>query len=265
MEITKIVEQLRPWIEQHKRSAWKPVVQDRDSELTASKLSGTPWIAKDDSWPTCKSCHRPLQLFLQLNLAHLPKPLQGKFGDGLLQLFYCTGDLGETCEYLGGWEPFSDYSSLTRIVQPVGTALETTIPQEPGYYPPKSIVEWEEIMAYPHPMEHDELGLEYIYDWDIGTVTLKCSELGLKFEDIKDDYLAETISTSAVGDKLAGWPHWVQDVEYPYCPICNTKMVYIFQVDSKDNLPYVFGDLGTGHITQCPNHKEVVTFGWACS
>ena len=31
-----------------------------------------------------------------------------------------------------------------------------------------------------------------------------------------------------------------------------------------DALPFVFGDMGIGHITQCPEHKAVVAFGWAC-
>jgi hypothetical protein len=26
----------------------------------------------------------------------------------------------------------------------------------------------------------------------------------------------------------------------------------------------MFGDSGIGHITQCPEHKEVLAFGWAC-
>jgi hypothetical protein len=26
----------------------------------------------------------------------------------------------------------------------------------------------------------------------------------------------------------------------------------------------MFGDMGIGHITQCPEHLDVVAFGWAC-
>ena len=42
-------------------------------------------------------------------------------------------------------------------------------------------------------------------------------------------------------------------------------MRYIFQVDSNHQIPFRFGDLGIGHITQCENHKEELTFAWACS
>ncbi|BAY43233.1 hypothetical protein SAMD00079811_08120 [Scytonema sp. HK-05] len=34
--------------------------------------------------------------------------------------------------------------------------------------------------------------------------------------------------------------------------------------DSQNNLPFMFGDVGCGHITQCKTHKTQVAFGWAC-
>jgi hypothetical protein len=42
-------------------------------------------------------------------------------------------------------------------------------------------------------------------------------------------------------------------------------MAHVFQVDSGGNLPFQFGDAGCGHVTLCPEHKEVVAFGWACA
>ena len=66
-------------------------------------------------------------------------------------------------------------------------------------------------------------------------------------------------------DKLLGWPAWIQGVEYPSCPECEQPMEFLFQVDSEQNLPYMFGDAGIGHITQCSIHKHRLAFGWACS
>jgi hypothetical protein len=40
--------------------------------------------------------------------------------------------------------------------------------------------------------------------------------------------------------------------------------VLVFQVVLEDNVPSMFGDVGCGHVTQCPEHMEVVAFGWAC-
>jgi hypothetical protein len=42
-------------------------------------------------------------------------------------------------------------------------------------------------------------------------------------------------------------------------------MELLFQLDSEDHVPFMFGDAGCGHLTRCPEHPDVVTFGWACS
>ncbi|HEY7328275.1 MAG TPA: DUF1963 domain-containing protein [Gemmataceae bacterium] len=69
-----------------------------------------------------------------------------------------------------------------------------------------------------------------------------------------DDCPAEEIAISQPRDKLAGWPYWIQNVEYPSCPRCGQQMIHVFQVDSEDNIPFMFGDSGCGNITQCPEH-----------
>ena len=40
----------------------------------------------------------------------------------------------------------------------------------------------------------------------------------------------------------------------------------MFSVDAEteDHVPYMFGDAGCGHITQCRERLDVVAFGWAC-
>ena len=133
--------------------------------------------------------------------------------------------------------------------------------------PAKTIVDWTEFVDYPNPQEHEELGLQYTYDWDSHPFQLRveCPEVGLVVEGLEADGLAEKISSAAPGDKLAGWPHWIQGAEYPVCPQCSQRMGLVFQLDSNDHLPFMFGDMGTGHITQCPAHKDIVAFGWACS
>lgn len=48
----------------------------------------------------------------------------------------------------------------------------------------------------------------------------------------------------------------------PKCPICENKMEYVFQIASKDLFDVVWGDAGIGHITQCFQHRDILTFGW---
>ncbi|HLF94858.1 MAG TPA: DUF1963 domain-containing protein [Planctomycetota bacterium] len=230
--------------------------------MTSSKFAGNPWIGPQAPWPECALCKTPLQLFLQLNLAELPESLGAAFGTGLLQLFYC---IREECAGLGGWAPFEDKLSRVRVVQPTTAGLGSDVPGGRGSFLGKRIVGWKQFTDLPEPGEHESLGLRYSYDFNAGTVRLECKELGLLFDEVQDEEIAEKVGDCASGDKLHGWPKWVQGVEYPTCPRCRRTMRFVFQIDSEDNVPFMFGDMGRGHITQCPEHKGVVAFEWACS
>lgn len=223
-----------------KRNAWKPITEERDGSIIASKFSGTPYLMKDEEYPRCPNCDKPLQLFVQLNLDELPTALRKDFSNGIMQMFYCTGD-EPLCEVeCEAFFPFSK-SVLVRIIQPeYGAAFFGTLLE--NVFPPKLIIGWEEIEDYPNSEEGESLGVE--------------------LEDDEWDLMSEKFPQN--GDKLAGYPDWVQGVEYPDCQLCGETMHLLFQIDSEANLPYVFGDVGCGHITQCKNHKEQLAFGWAC-
>ncbi len=258
----EVIIALAPWLNKQRRPAWKPIVENGDASPIASKFCGTPWVGPDAPWPDCAICYQPLPLFLQLDLGSLPEELGQRFGLGLLQLFYCTRD---ECQGNGGWEPFADDLSRVRVVAPKGPAPLSSHSQQDRQFPAKKIVGWSRFTDLPNPCEHDELGLTYKYDFALGSLRLQCPELSFDVTYPMNDCPAEEIALSELGDKLAGWPAWVQGVEYPHCPRCNLRMIHVFQVDSEDNIPFMFGDVGCGHITQCPQHKDVVAFGWACS
>ena len=225
-------------LKKYRKTCWKPQVVDGDGELDASKYSGLPWLSADEDWPNCGNCQQPMQLFLQLNLDHLPDVIQNKFGSGLLQLFYCTNREKMCEDECEAFFPFSR-SVLVRVILPENRKPGIDLPALEDYFPEKQIVGWKAIDDYPHQEELFELG-----------------------EDVDDSDLEK--KSVQKGDKLAGWPAWVQNVEYPKCPECGEKMQLVFQIDSEDNIPYMFGDSGCGHITQCPNHKNKVAFSWAC-
>ena len=234
---------LPPKIQRVRRTTWMPVVRKGDGAPDASKFAGTPWLAQGEPWPACDNCGDPMPLFLQLNLNTLPEELQNTYGSGLLQLFYCTnGD--PCCE--AECDAFFAFTSgkLVRVIQPEGEPQTIVLPEEGRVFPPQEIVGWKEDQDYPTWEE----GLEY-------RVNLTDEE----WEQIAD------YNFPRLGDKLAGWPLWIQGVEYPYCPICHDLMHMVFQIDSEDHIPYMFGDAGCGHITQCAKHLDQVTFAWACS
>lgn len=252
-----VLRQLAPWREANRRSAWKPVVTKGDGKLTCSKFSGVPWLGSSESWPVCSICKQPLQLFLQLDLADLPPEQKNRFGNGLLQLFYCTHE----CD-APKWEPFSE-GKLVRVVKPYCAGSIQEVPIKKGYFPAKRISGWKAMDDYPGTQEHDELGLTIDFDFSKNVARVECRPLKLVFEN-QSMSIPDEISIATNGDKLGGWPFWIQGEEYPHCPDCGARMELVFQLDSKKNLPFMFGDVGCGHITQCPKHKDVVTFAWAC-
>ncbi|TXD39438.1 DUF1963 domain-containing protein [Lujinxingia vulgaris] len=235
---------LPPTLLTHRRTAYRPRTAEGDGDLLASKFSGRPWLKADEAWPTCPNCNKPQQLFVQLNLATLPQPEQQRVGkSGLLQLFYCTSS-DPLCEVeCQAFFPFARSVMARRIDDPTGpTNLNASGPAEP--FAPRRIESWE-------PIEDDVPGYEELY------------QMGHEISPEEEQALEEA-ERPATGDKLGGWPAWVQGVEYPNCPQCDAQMEVVLQIDSEDNLPYMFGDMGAGHLTCCPNHPDVLTFAWAC-
>ncbi|HEX7240286.1 MAG TPA: DUF1963 domain-containing protein [Longimicrobiaceae bacterium] len=237
MELPEITARLA----EHRRPAYVPVVEDGDGPPGASGFSGTPSLLPGEPWPACGNCGRPMQLFVQLAGRDLPPAARDRIGPGeLLQLFYCTSE-DPPCE--SDCEAFfpDAESTLLRIV-PAGAAGDA--PAVPGgMFPPKRIVGWREEEDYPNFEELEERGVE--------------------LDDEELDVLSESFPLG--GEKLLGWPAWVQSIEYPDCRVCGKRMEMLFQIDSERNLPYMFGDVGTGHVTQCPEHRGELAFGWACS
>jgi hypothetical protein len=258
---------LEPWLAAHRRPAWRPTVEKGEpaGEQARSKFCGRPWLTAGEAPPACQECGRPLRLFVQLDLAELPAELAGRHGEGVLQFFYCAGGDGRPeCSGDDGWVPFSDRVSLVRIV-PTGELAPAESAGDVEPLPPSTIVGWERFDDVPDPEDHDLAGLAASYDFALRTVTLRCPEVGLDVTLGLDDLAVEDIARAAEGDKLGGWPSWIQGREYPACPTCGETMQLVLQLDSDDNVPHMWGDAGIGHITQCPTHLDVVAFGWACS
>jgi uncharacterized protein YwqG len=235
---TSLDRRLRPL----QRRAWLPEVVDEDGAPTTSKFSGTPVLRADEAWPSCPNCGKAMPLFVQLNSRDLPAEAAARLQGGLLQLFYCTSD-DPHCE--SECEAFVPHarSTLLRIL-PIAEAVnsgDASIART--MFPPKRIVAWTPSTDLPNPEEIETLGTP------------------LREEE------AETLEERGLphaGEKLRGWPMWVQGVEYPTCRQCGERMELLFQIDSEQSLPYMFGDVGVGHITQCPRHESELAFGWAC-
>jgi hypothetical protein len=232
------------------RPTWLPLTKKGDDRTTASKYGGIPWLSQGESWPACNHCHRAMHLFLQINLQELPVDLGNRFGEGMIQFFYCKRrDCVADC---GGKLP-PDEMNVVRLV-------DLDAPGRPGsqddgpedLFPVVLIADWTKQTDY-HP-DPDELSALRI-------------ELTPEERDLFDGWgLIET------GDKLGGWPAWIQGPECMLCRTCGQEMQHVFQFEPHVHLKYSFGqeffdrpvDVGCGWLFQCPEHKSRLTFTWQC-
>jgi Domain of unknown function (DUF1963) len=249
-------------------------------------------VLTDNTWPICPHCREPMQFFLQLNLRQLPEELVNKFGNSLLQLFYCTSNADCDSSATEGWAAFSSCQFL-RIVQPDGNSAAIDIPEiqsnscakiREGQFLPKLIMDWQQIDDYPTWVDAELLGVSITREELVNIAADKIQVYPQSISDysylpdqdrvfnersqrdsVVTNFMMDTALLPFEGDKLAGWSHWVQDIEYPNCPACDRLMdQLIFEFASDEHVPYLWGDVGTGYILQCPNHKEQVAFLWQC-
>lgn len=243
MTVEQLPEAVRTLVRPHQRPAFVPEVEAGDTVERVSKIGGAPWLSDGADWPVCPNCHKPMQLIIQLDLERLPEGAPD-YGKGLAQLFYCTND-APLCEVdCEAFFPFAK-SVVARVLS--GTSGKSAPVQAvPNPVEAKRIVGWRREEDVPQSQElSDELNVDGADEDDV-------------FEALTDAELP------LGGDKLAGWPLWVQGIEYPACPTCKEKMRLLFQIDSNDLVGVQWGDLGCGHLTQCAEHKDQLAFGWAC-
>ena len=257
MKQSEIKTAFSQWNADHKRDAWRALI-DNSNTNSLSWFGGTPTASGDGKWPACAQCKKPMQFFMQIDLATLPATFETPLRDGVLQLFYCSSDDG-MCDT---WEAFTGTHEL-RIIN-----ASSDLVAHPATITPfaKSVIsDWQPFVDAPSTAEHELLGIKYDYDFSKKTVSVAADDYGINLRDLNIDLnVAEAISESSGGDKLGGWPAWVQGEEYPACPECHRRMDLLFQIDSNDNLDYMFGDVGCAHITQCKEHPNVLAFAWAC-
>ena len=247
-----------PWRVKHLKPAWIPMVSEVNKIEGRSFFGGTPTHSTIADWPACKECQQPMQFFLQLDFASLPEGYSSPIQSGLLQFFYCSTDDG-MCET---WAHYTGTHDI-RVVEGEGAAI--TRPAGLAPLRQSFVTGWDQIQDAPHPEDQEQLGLTYQYDFQKGVVSVRSDDPPIELKEAPFSLnVAEAIGEPAAGDKLGGWPFWVQTAEYPDCQECGAQMALLLQIDSDNNVDHMFGDVGCGHITQCPQHPHSLAFGWAC-
>jgi hypothetical protein len=179
-----------------------------------------------------------MDLLLELDLSLLPTPTGAA---GLLQLWYCTR--GEpNCEAeTEAFQAGPGKSKLIRVL-PAEGARAVALPADLGGRdgPARRVAAWEPMQDLPGTEEASEL----------------CHRGREELEELLEGLPRE-------GDKLGGWPAWLQGVEYPPCPRCNQEMRQLLvQLASNGLSGWQWGDLGTAWVLRCADHPESVELIW---
>lgn len=166
-----------------------------------------------------------------------------------MQLFFCRNEKAN-CSDSG------PRSHLVRMVR-VSKAPPPKPPKKKieGSFSPKCIEGWKDFGEMPRWVE---LG-----DSTSKSMGRKLAALGFEYFDGDDDVGEGPGVSPQLGDKLLGWPCWIDKPEMQ-CSMrgCKSKLQHVFQVDSEDNVPWMWGDSGTAWIFQCPTHHEVLMLEW---
>jgi len=142
------------------QDVWLPSFRKGEKKsLTTSKLGGKPWLADNETWPTCQLCGLPMQFFLQIDLSEL-KAETGKhpFGEGLLQCFHCVNP--EKCSDEAFTVEFRQKRQLVRIVQDADKQACNTQAEPDFAYPlvKRYITTWKRTKEKIVAMEEDKAG-----------------------------------------------------------------------------------------------------------
>lgn len=210
-----------------RKTCWLPTVEaGEDLTLVESKFGGAPILKSGEPWPACPVCKGELSAVLQLDMEKVPAGIQKSLGNrGIFQCFLCFGRKDQSTLHCdkGGfimrvWEP-----SAEEVAHKVEVHGRTDLK-------PKRITGWTSKDDFPGFND------------------------ALKHVKLRNKDFEEICAMRVAGDKLGGWPLWVQLPDWRKCGMCGTLMVQLFQLDSNTALEAVsWGDTGMAHLQMCPN------------
>jgi hypothetical protein len=219
-----LAEQLRKKIPQQKRAAWRPLFQAESALPGGSRFGGCPLLNPGETWPKNPG-GKPLLFLAQLELSSLPAPHKG---EGLFQFF-----IDESLP--NGHKP--GFSWL-RVFSPLAKATVATPPPGARVFPVCAVRGWEE--------QDDVPSLPTLY---------RLFPALREADEATDDALRDEFRSLA-GEKVGGWPHWIQNDR------AGKEDAFLLQIDSEKTLPLRWGDAGIAFVFRLPDGS--FDFLWEC-
>ncbi|AKT43313.1 hypothetical protein [Chondromyces crocatus] len=225
-------ERLATWLDAARRPCFEPLLEPGDGTPDDAKMGGTPLGAS----PVCKGCQRTMVLLLQLDPATLPEgaPL---VGEGPLQVFHCGN---HDC----------DHGDLTHAPGGTGVRLRLGLPKASSRATSAT-------SKKAKPVARGQASR--IIGWKPGVDLPSSGDADALRLDAKELRLTQA-QRSRGGDKLGGYPSWIQAPQPASCPTCDAPMRFVFQLSAR---LVDFGDAGLGYVHQCAKHPTKLAFSWS--
>lgn len=181
----------------------------------ASAVGGSPVWPAHEPWPSCTDHGDPLVAVLQLRSDDVPE-LEGPRGWRLFQLLWCP-KAHDRAAYGPKIETFWRLRDVTS--QP---APPTAAPDADESFIPRPCRIWpERVVELPHPSELGSSTVRRLEQWieDHLPSLLDAGQVWPFTEgvDRRSVLSYQSSFSSAPGTKVAGFPHWIQEAEYPAC------------------------------------------------
>ena len=269
-----IVSAFEPLRKKFGKVAFRPIIRDIRTGNSLTQFGGPPLVSPTDPWPRCGICRQQIPLLLQIDIDHTPA-MSSIFGDRqLLQVFMCQRN-DRSRLFCSSWKPFQPNQNV-RLIKRDNLEIGDQHDLD-AKHPVAFVANWEIFDDYPDEQEHRSLGVRYEYHFedsdnppDVGHVNVFCDWLKVEFLNVENGYergreICDSVASASSGDKLFGWPYWVQFTSYPQCDLCGCPMRYLLQIDSECSIPIIFGDVGTAHVFYCDEHRSNLAITYECS
>ena len=189
----------------------------------ASRLGGVPSLDAASAWPQCGGCREPMTFLAELVASELAGLLEPVPFEGRLQVFECPN-----CD---GREHFTRSRCVRQIA--LDAVVATALPDESAHWsrfmiPERSIVGWTVARDTPDVDEVNEL-----CDYDIDEASELLAQRGHRHR----------------GEKVGGWPSWIQNIDYGVCDVCpRSTLVFVMQLAAA-----ALGEESALYVLRCPS------------
>lgn len=217
-------------------TAWVPMLDTSEVSgwrATGSFFGGNQVLMRTAIWPVCIACKSALTLVCQIDRASLLHPLEGS---GLVQVFACTACAKILPQRnLNAAKPSNSavFATFADLSEKDADYQLRASPKTATSFPLRRIVKWLPRKDFAHPEEVGKILTKF--QWQV---------------------LAEAQVRS---DKAGGFACWLDGRDEKCCKVCKQPLRLLVQIDSGDNVPFIWGNDGCIAVFECADHPEQVT------